>query len=258
MATRSSRAPSNITLRRDRRRPAPPGARARHRPRGQPLRGPTDHPDLQPVDPRTSLRAHTGAPERPPDRGAGSRPRPAHLVPFVHLHRSRRTSPTDPLRRSAHPVAQAAPCAHLQHHVGHHRLHRGQRRHSPRPWNAPRRPLTQPSRALRLDPRRDAQGKRARLGGSLWHGGGANTTDRAPSGDRHELLRRLLRQQENQQLGIPLERASSLPPATPGARRLLHLQRLIGHIDKQHPGKLLLGTDPDSTLVWDYAKGPDS
>ena len=27
--------------------------------------------------------------------------------------------------------------------------------------------------------------------GSLWHGGGANTTDRAPSGHRHELLRRL-------------------------------------------------------------------
>ena len=28
----------------------------------------------------------------------------------------------------------------------------------------------------------------------------------------------------------------------------------MGHIDKQHPGKLLLGSDEDAALVWDYAK----
>ncbi|HLN42792.1 MAG TPA: hypothetical protein VK215_10080, partial [Acidimicrobiales bacterium] len=59
-----------------------------------------------------------------------------------------------------------------------------------------------------------------------------------------------------QQLGIPLETVRRFP------RRLQELcgfsiyNGLIGHIDKQHPGKLLLGTEDDSSLVWDYAKAP--
>ena len=67
-----------------------------------------------------------------------------------------------------------------------------------------------------------------------------------------------IRQQENQQLGIPLEIARRFP------RRLQELcgysiyNGLIGHIDKQHPGKLLLGTEEDTSLVWDYAKAARS
>ena len=67
-----------------------------------------------------------------------------------------------------------------------------------------------------------------------------------------------VRQQENQQLGIPLETVRRFP------RRLQELcgysiyNGLIGHIDKQHPGKLLLGTDEDSSLVWDYAKASET
>jgi ectoine hydroxylase-related dioxygenase (phytanoyl-CoA dioxygenase family) len=63
-----------------------------------------------------------------------------------------------------------------------------------------------------------------------------------------------LRQQENQQLGIPAATVKGFP------RRLQELvgysiySGLIGHIDKQHPGKLLLGSDERADLVWDYAK----
>ena len=90
--------------------------------------------------------------------------------------------------------------------------------------------------------------------GSLWHGGGANRTDRRRVGVAMNYCAGYLRQQENQQLGIPVETAKRFP------RRLQELvgysiyNGLIGHIDKQHPGKLILGADEDAFLVWDYAK----
>lgn len=94
--------------------------------------------------------------------------------------------------------------------------------------------------------------------GSLWHGGGANTTAQRRVGIAMNYCAGYVRQQENQQLGIPLETARRFP------RRLQELcgysiyNGLIGHIDKQHPGKLLLGTDEDVPLVWDYAKPPET
>jgi len=92
--------------------------------------------------------------------------------------------------------------------------------------------------------------------GSLWHGGGANTTGARRLGIAMNYCAGYIRQQENQQLGIPLETVRRFP------RRLQELcgfsiyNGLIGHIDKQHPGKLLLGTEEDASLVWDYAKAP--
>jgi ectoine hydroxylase-related dioxygenase (phytanoyl-CoA dioxygenase family) len=90
--------------------------------------------------------------------------------------------------------------------------------------------------------------------GSLWHGGGANTTDRRRVGIAMNYCAGFMRQQENQQLGIPREIVEHFP------RRLQELvgysiyNGLIGHIDKQHPGKLLLGSDRPANLVWDYAR----
>jgi ectoine hydroxylase-related dioxygenase (phytanoyl-CoA dioxygenase family) len=90
--------------------------------------------------------------------------------------------------------------------------------------------------------------------GSLWHGGGANKTRQRRVGIAMNYCAGFIRQQENQQLGIPLDTARQFP------RRLQELcgysiyNGLIGHIDKQHPGKLLLGLDEDPFLVWDYAK----
>ena len=94
--------------------------------------------------------------------------------------------------------------------------------------------------------------------GSLWHGGGANTTSTRRVGIAMNYCAGYVRQQENQQLGIPLEVVRRFP------RRLQELcgfsiyNGLIGHIDKQHPGKLLLGADEESSLVWDYAKAPEA
>jgi len=90
--------------------------------------------------------------------------------------------------------------------------------------------------------------------GSLWHGGGANRTDRRRVGIAMNYCAGFIRQQENQQLGIPRETARRFP------RRLQELvgysiyKGLIGHIDKQQPGKLLLGADEDAFMLWDYAK----
>jgi ectoine hydroxylase-related dioxygenase (phytanoyl-CoA dioxygenase family) len=63
-----------------------------------------------------------------------------------------------------------------------------------------------------------------------------------------------MRQQENQQLGIPRRTVEHF------SRRLQELvgysiyNGLIGHIDKQHPGKMLLGANHPANLVWDYAR----
>jgi ectoine hydroxylase-related dioxygenase (phytanoyl-CoA dioxygenase family) len=94
--------------------------------------------------------------------------------------------------------------------------------------------------------------------GSLWHGGGANTTSQRRVGIAMNYCAGYVRQQENQQLGIPLDIVRRFP------RRLQELcgysiyNGLIGHIEKQHPGKLLLGTEEDSPLVWDYAGGAET
>jgi ectoine hydroxylase-related dioxygenase (phytanoyl-CoA dioxygenase family) len=89
--------------------------------------------------------------------------------------------------------------------------------------------------------------------GSLWHGGGANRTSARRVGIAMNYCAGYIRQQENQQLGIPLSKMKSFP------RRLQELcgysiyNGLVGHIEKQHPGKLILGADSEASLVWDYA-----
>jgi ectoine hydroxylase-related dioxygenase (phytanoyl-CoA dioxygenase family) len=92
--------------------------------------------------------------------------------------------------------------------------------------------------------------------GSLWHGGGANRTDRRRVGIAMNYCAGFIRQQENQQLGIPIDKAKGF------SRRLKELvgysiyNGLIGHIDKQHPAKVVLGDDVEANLVWDYARVP--
>ena len=46
--------------------------------------------------------------------------------------------------------------------------------------------------------------------GSLWHGGGANTTDERRIGIAMNYCAGYIRQQENQQLGIPVDIAAGL------------------------------------------------
>jgi ectoine hydroxylase-related dioxygenase (phytanoyl-CoA dioxygenase family) len=86
--------------------------------------------------------------------------------------------------------------------------------------------------------------------GSLWHGGGANTTSQRRVGLACNYCAGYIRQQENQQLGIPREVAGRFD------RRLQRLcgygvyNGLIGHIDKHDPIELLESDSP-LTMAWD-------
>jgi ectoine hydroxylase-related dioxygenase (phytanoyl-CoA dioxygenase family) len=86
--------------------------------------------------------------------------------------------------------------------------------------------------------------------GSLWHGGGSNQTEQRRIGIAMNYCAGYIRQQENQQLGIPRDIAKHF------GRRLRELvgysvyNGLIGHIDKRSPMELLDG-DGKQRLVWD-------
>jgi ectoine hydroxylase-related dioxygenase (phytanoyl-CoA dioxygenase family) len=88
--------------------------------------------------------------------------------------------------------------------------------------------------------------------GSLWHGGGANHTTDRRIGIAMNYCAGYIRQQENQQLGLPPSLVRNL------SRRLQELvgygiyNGLIGHIDKRAPADLLTG-DTVSSMVWDSA-----
>jgi ectoine hydroxylase-related dioxygenase (phytanoyl-CoA dioxygenase family) len=59
-----------------------------------------------------------------------------------------------------------------------------------------------------------------------------------------------IRQQENQQLGIPREKVASFPDRLQRLVGYGVYRSLIGHIDKQDPRKLL-GGDASLKAVWD-------
>jgi ectoine hydroxylase-related dioxygenase (phytanoyl-CoA dioxygenase family) len=88
--------------------------------------------------------------------------------------------------------------------------------------------------------------------GSLWHGGGANTTSERRVGIAMNYCAGWIRQQENQQLGIPRSIAASFSPRLQELCGYGVYNGLIGHIDKRSPRDLL---DPssDHRMVWDGA-----
>jgi ectoine hydroxylase-related dioxygenase (phytanoyl-CoA dioxygenase family) len=80
--------------------------------------------------------------------------------------------------------------------------------------------------------------------GSLWHGGGANHTNERRIGLAMNYCVGWMRQQENQQLGIPLDVAKGFSPRL---RKLVGYglyRQLLGHVDKCSPIDLLDGTGP--------------
>jgi len=91
--------------------------------------------------------------------------------------------------------------------------------------------------------------------GSLWHGGGANTTQQRRVGIAMNYCAGWIRQQENQQLGIPREIARGFSP------RLMELVGygvyggLVGHIDKRDPKFLLGETNTEGGMIWDAYSG---
>ena len=91
--------------------------------------------------------------------------------------------------------------------------------------------------------------------GSLWHGGGANQTTQRRVGIAMNYCAGYIRQQENQQLGIPRATAKGF------SKRLCELvgygmyKGLIGHIDKRVASELLLGNDTSDGVLWDLYGG---
>jgi ectoine hydroxylase-related dioxygenase (phytanoyl-CoA dioxygenase family) len=88
--------------------------------------------------------------------------------------------------------------------------------------------------------------------GSLWHGGGANTTGERRVGIAMNYCAGWIRQQENQQLGIPRETAAGFSPRLRELCGYGIYNGLMGHINKHDPVEML-GDAPDSTnsMIWD-------
>ena len=88
--------------------------------------------------------------------------------------------------------------------------------------------------------------------GSLWHGGGANQSHERRVGIAMNYCAGFLRQQENQQLGIPLELAREFSPRLQALAGFGTYKHLIGHIDKRSPVQALLNQDDGFVNVWDF------
>jgi ectoine hydroxylase-related dioxygenase (phytanoyl-CoA dioxygenase family) len=89
--------------------------------------------------------------------------------------------------------------------------------------------------------------------GSLWHGGGANRSDARRVGVAMNYCAGYIRQQENQQLGIPLEIARGFSPRLRELVGYGVYNALIGHIDKRSPVSLLddPGDGGEQRMVWE-------
>ncbi len=86
--------------------------------------------------------------------------------------------------------------------------------------------------------------------GALWHGGGANTTDARRTGVAMNYCAGFIRQQENQQLGVPPAMVRRFPPRLQELIGYGVYRGLIGHIDKDSPARRLNGGG-DFESIWD-------
>ncbi len=75
--------------------------------------------------------------------------------------------------------------------------------------------------------------------GSLWHGGGANSTKSNRRGILLNYCAGYIRQQENQQLGIPRELVKKFTPRLQQLVGYGIYHAVIGHIDRYNPAELL-------------------
>jgi len=77
--------------------------------------------------------------------------------------------------------------------------------------------------------------------GALWHGGGANRTDKRRTGIAMNYCAGFIRQQENQQLGLTPDLVKTFSPRLQELVGYGVYQGLIGYIDKKSPAQLLNG-----------------
>jgi len=86
--------------------------------------------------------------------------------------------------------------------------------------------------------------------GSLWHGGGANTTGQRRMGMAMNYCAGFIRQQENQQLGLAPDQVRAFSPRLRELVGYGVYQGLIGHIDKKSPAQMLDGA-VEFRSIWD-------
>ena len=82
--------------------------------------------------------------------------------------------------------------------------------------------------------------------GNLWHGGGANTTDRPRLGVILEYVSSWLRAQENHCLAVPREVVSRLPERLQELLGYNIYPPFVGYVDGVHPRRVLTGGGPES------------
>lgn len=87
--------------------------------------------------------------------------------------------------------------------------------------------------------------------GGLWHGGGENRTSARRRGIAMNYCAGFIRQQENQQLGIPLDTLRRFDPVLQDLCGMGVYKGLIGHIDRMSPAQRLLDPDSPNTMLWD-------
>ena len=155
---------------------------------------------------------------------------------------------TDDMVIALPPPASAAG---VQHHVGADRLHA--RRTAPPGWCRAAiggRPPPTCARTIRASPAEMPAGSVLVWNGSLWHGGGANRTPQRRVGIAMNYCAGFVRQQENQQLGIPRDKVRNFPERLQRLVGYGVYRSLIGHIDKQDP-RMLLGGPASLRAIWD-------
>ncbi|MCH7788707.1 MAG: phytanoyl-CoA dioxygenase family protein [Acidobacteria bacterium] len=89
--------------------------------------------------------------------------------------------------------------------------------------------------------------------GSLWHAGGANDTDQIRIGIAMNYCAGWIRQQENQQLGIPPDVMAGFSPKLRELCGLGIYRGLIGHVEKDTPAHRLYGDDHNVPHLFDSA-----
>jgi ectoine hydroxylase-related dioxygenase (phytanoyl-CoA dioxygenase family) len=86
--------------------------------------------------------------------------------------------------------------------------------------------------------------------GALWHGGGANRTDKRRTGIAMNYCAGFIRQQENQQLGLKPELVKNFAPRLQELVGYGVYRGLIGHIDKKSPAQVL-GSPDGFKSIWE-------
>ncbi len=88
--------------------------------------------------------------------------------------------------------------------------------------------------------------------GRMWHGGGANHTTEDRVGIAMNYCAGWIRQQENQQLGLPVELVRTFEPRLRELVGYGTYMGLVGHIEKHRADQLLLG-DKGGRMLWDLS-----